>query len=79
MRSCRPATTGCRRSGSGGRSRRTSSAGFLFAIYALDTLPLDFDPALWTATVDHVTVHADDRLVFRFRNGAEVEEEIEDK
>ena len=62
------------------RERRQIQAdelsGFLFAIYALDTLPLEFDPALWTATVDHVTVHADGQLVFRFRNGAEVTEEM---
>ena len=62
------------------RERRQIQAdelsGFLFAIYSLDTLPLEFDPALWTATVDHVTANADGRLVFCFRNGAEVTEEM---
>ena len=62
------------------RERRQIQAneisGFLFAIYSLDTLPLEFDPALWSATVDHVTVHADGRLVFRFRNGVEITEEM---
>ena len=62
------------------RERRQIQAnelsGFLFAIYSLDTLPLEFDPALWTATVDHVTVHAGGRLVFRFRNGVEIAEAL---
>ena len=62
------------------RERRQIQAdefsGFLFAIYSLDALPLKFDPALWTATVDHVTVHADGRLVFRFSNGVEVAEAL---
>ena len=34
------------------RERRQIQAneisGFLFAVYSLDTLPLDFDPALWS-------------------------------
>ena len=49
--------------------------GFLFAIKELDILQLDFTPTLWHTTVDHVTVYADERLVFKFRNGNEVEVE----
>ena len=48
-------------------------SGFLFIIAELDTLQLQFDPVLWHATVDHVTVYADERLVLNFRNGSEVE------
>lgn len=48
-------------------------SGFLFAITELDTLQLQFNPSLWHATVDHVTVYADERLVFQFKNGSEVE------
>lgn len=59
------------------RERRLQQAdvmsGFLFAITELDTLQLQFDPALWQATVDHVTMFADERLVFHFRNGCKVE------
>lgn len=59
------------------RERRLIQAdvmsGFLFAITELDTLQFQFDPALWHATVDHVTVYADERLVFHFKNGSEVE------
>lgn len=59
------------------RDRRLIQAdvmsGFLFAITELDTLQLQFNPALWHTTVDHVTVYADERLVFYFKNGSEVE------
>ena len=58
------------------RERRLIQAdvmsGFLFAITEFDTLQLRFDPALWHTTVDHVTVFADERLVFHFKNGSEV-------
>ena len=49
------------------------SGFFLFAITELDTLQLQFNPPLWHTTVDHVTVYADERLVFHFKNGSEVE------
>ena len=59
------------------RDRRLIQAdimsGFLFAITELDTLQLQFNPALWHTTIDHVTVYADERLVFHFKNGSEVE------
>ena len=58
------------------RERRLLQAdamsGFLFIIAELDTLQLQFDPALWHSTVDHVTVYADERLVFHFKNGSDV-------
>ena len=59
------------------RDRRLIQAdvmsGFLFAITELDTLQLQFNQPLWHTTVDHVTVYADERLVFHFKNGSEVE------
>lgn len=59
------------------RDRRLIQAdvmsGFLFAITELDNLQLQFNPALWHTTIDHVTVYADERLVFYFKNGSEVE------
>ncbi len=59
------------------RERRLIKAdvmsGFLFAITELDNLQLQFNPPLWHTTVDHVTVYADECLVFHFRNGCEVE------
>ena len=62
------------------RERRIIQAdvmsGFLFAITELDTLQLQFNQPLWHTTVDHVTVYADERLVFHFKNGSEVEVQI---
>ena len=58
------------------RDRRLIQAdvisGFLFAITELDNLQLQFTPALWHTTVDHVTVYPDEHLVFHFRNGSDV-------
>jgi len=33
----------------------------------------EFDEKLWTAAIDRVTVMLDDRFVFRFKDGSEVE------
>lgn len=38
----------------------------------LDALPLTFDEKLWHGTIDHVTVHADERVVFHFKDGKEI-------
>lgn len=38
----------------------------------LTALPLTFDVNLWNGTVDHVTVHADERVVFVFKGKAEI-------
>lgn len=47
---------------------------FMFEVAELDALPMQFDEKLWTAVVERVTIHEDERLVFTFRNGAEVTE-----
>ena len=47
-------------------------SGCLFALQELDLLQVQFSDALWKATVERVTVYTDDRLVFQFRNAAEI-------
>ena len=47
-------------------------SGCLFALSELDLLQLSFNEKLWNTVVDHVSVYADERLVFHFKNGAEV-------
>lgn len=42
--------------------------GMMFELGELDTLPVDFDEKLWNGTIDHVTVHADERVVFMFKD-----------
>ena len=46
--------------------------GMMFELGELTALPLTFDEKLWNGTVDHVTVHADERVVFRFKAGKEI-------
>ena len=46
--------------------------GMMFELGELTALPLTFDENLWNGTVDHVTVHADERVVFRFKDGKEI-------
>ena len=46
--------------------------GMMFELGELDTLPVVFDEKLWHGTIDHVTVHADERVVFRFKDGKEI-------
>ena len=62
------------------RDRRLIQAdvisGFLFAITELDTLQLQFNQPLWHTTIDHVTIYADERLVFHFKNGSKVEVQV---
>jgi len=49
---------------------------FLFEIEALPGLPVEFSDRLWNALIDHATVYHDDRIVFSFKNGAEITEEL---
>lgn len=46
--------------------------GMMFELGELDDPPLTFDEKLWQGTVDHVTIYADERVVFRFKDGKEV-------
>ena len=51
-------------------------SGFLFSLREQEELPIEFDEKLWNAMVDHVTVHTDERLVFQFKNGTEIVEQL---
>ena len=46
--------------------------GMMFELGELDALPIAFDEKLWQGTIDHVTVQADERVVFRFKDGKEI-------
>ena len=46
--------------------------GMMFELGELDALPIAFDEKLWHGTIDHVTVHADERVVFMFKDGKEI-------
>ena len=44
----------------------------LTALEELDLLEITFTDTLWNTVVDHVTVYADGRLMFHFKNGTEI-------
>jgi len=46
--------------------------GMLFELWELDEVPVTFKESLWHTLVDHATVYADERIVFRFKDGTEV-------
>jgi len=39
-------------------------------------MPLEFDDDLWLAAVDHATVYADETVVFTFKSGIEITEQM---
>ena len=47
-------------------------AGCLFALGELDLLEIQFRDDLWNTTIDHVTVYADEHLVFHFKTGRDI-------
>lgn len=47
-------------------------SGMLFELAELDDLPIEFNETLWNATIDHVTVHDDERIVFTIKDGTEI-------
>ena len=60
------------------RERKQSDAiaigGMLFELTEMDTLPITFNEKLWNAAIDRVTVYADDRVVFHFKDGKDITE-----
>jgi site-specific DNA recombinase len=48
---------------------------FMAEILNLPGLPMEFSDSLWNSMIDKVTMHADGRAVFTFKNGSEITEE----
>lgn len=46
--------------------------GFMFRLRELDQPLEHFDERLWLEVIDHVTVHGDGELTFKFQNGSEI-------
>lgn len=44
----------------------------MFSLSEQDKPLAEFDDRLWLTVIDTVTVHKDGRLVFNFKNGAEI-------
>lgn len=58
------------------KSKAETISGFIFEISEFDELPIEFDEKLWNWVIDIVTVYEDERLVFKFKNGTEIEERL---
>ncbi len=58
------------------RIKADAISGFMFEISELDNLPFEFDENLWHSVIDTVTVFEDERLVFKFKNGMEIDETL---
>ena len=51
-------------------------SGILFRLTELEEIPIDFDEALWNTLIDHVSIYADERIVFSFMDGTEISEMV---
>lgn len=49
---------------------------FVATLQSQTDLPVEFDPELWLAAIEKATVYADDRIVFTFKGGIEITEEM---
>ena len=62
------------------RQQRENNAlaisGMLFELHEFDGLPISFNKKLWNAAVDRITVYADEKLMFRFKDGKDIEVEF---
>ena len=57
------------------KQRRQKLLGFIRMLERSEGLLTEFNEGLWNATVERVTVRTDGSMVFRWRNGVEVEAE----
>ncbi|MDD4475767.1 MAG: zinc ribbon domain-containing protein [Eubacteriales bacterium] len=46
--------------------------GLLFELTELKDLPIAFNEKLWNAAIDHVTIYADERVIFHFKDGKDI-------
>ena len=56
------------------RNDAIAIGGMLFELTELDALPITFNEKLWNAAIDWVTVYADERVVFHFKDGKDITE-----
>ena len=49
---------------------------FAFEIISLPDLRIEFSDRLWLNLINTATVYGDEKIVFKFKNGAEIEEEL---
>lgn len=54
-------------------NRALAIGGMLFKLHKYDGFSINFNKKLWNATIDSITVYADGRLVFHFKEGKKVQ------
>lgn len=53
-----------------------SLGSFIATLEKQGSAPIEFDDDLWVTIIDHVTVNADESVVFTFKGGMEVTEQL---
>ena len=56
------------------KSTSTVISGILFELTELKTPPIERSDCLWVTLIDQITVYADERLEFSFRDGTKINE-----
>jgi len=51
-------------------------SAFVATLAEQTDIPIEFDDDLWLAAVDHTTVYADETVVFTFKSGIEIMEQM---
>ncbi len=55
------------------KAQADSISAFMFEMHETDEPVTEFDSKLWTSVIDSVVVRHNGNLLFRFRNGTEIE------
>jgi site-specific DNA recombinase len=56
--------------------RKDSIDTFIDRLKSQDTILTDFDEALWTSTIEKVVIEDDNNMIFHFRDGTKIKQEI---
>jgi len=56
--------------------QRTAIQSFIDTLQKQDTPPIEFDEDLWLTLVERVTINADESVVFKFKGGIEITEQM---
>ena len=55
------------------KAQADSISAFLFELHETDEPVIEFDSKLWLSVIDNILVKENGKLLFRFRNGMEIE------
>ena len=56
--------------------RKDSIDTFIDKLKSQETILTEFDEALWTSTIDKVVIERDNNIIFHFRDGTKIKQEI---